>query len=269
MVRKSSRSSSYQRLADDLAQQITTGDLAPGSPLPSERELSDRYKVSATTVRTAIRLLKEAGLVVSHQGRGSFVRLPREKIRRDARDRYNWEKKRAALTEQDRAQWVLQRDAAVDPSQIDFSAEFERLPASAELAARFGIVAGTPMLHRMYRTGGPDEHGAYILSDSWLRVDLIESNPALLDPANEPWPGGTIHQLRTVGIEVARIIDEVTGRPPSPDEARALQLHDVGTAVLEIRKTSIDTTGRVVEIATAVLAGDRTELVYTTDLDPW
>jgi GntR family transcriptional regulator len=78
-----------------------------------------------------------------------------------------------------------------------------------------------------------------------------------------------MHQLRTVGIEVARIIDEVTGRPPSPDEARALQLHDVGTAVLEIRKTSIDTTGRVVEIATAVLAGDRTELVYTTDLDPW
>ncbi|HET6729724.1 MAG TPA: UTRA domain-containing protein, partial [Jiangellaceae bacterium] len=68
---------------------------------------------------------------------------------------------------------------------------------------------------------------------------------------------------------VERIIDEVTGRPPSPDEAQALQLHDVGTAVLEIRKTSIDTTGRVVEIATAVLAGDRTELVYTTDLDPW
>src|SRR5262245_17865101 len=84
-------------------------------------------------------------------------------IRRDARDRYNWEKKRAALSEQDRAQWVLQRDAGVDPSQIDFSAEFERLPASAELAARFGIVAGTPMLHRMYRTGGPDAHGAYIL----------------------------------------------------------------------------------------------------------
>ncbi len=80
--------------------------------------------------------------------------------------------------------------------------------------------------------------------------------------------GGTIHQLRTVGIEVAQIIDEVTARPPSPDEARALGI-EPGISVLVITKTSIDTEGRVVEIASTVLAGDRTELAYTTDLEPW
>jgi len=39
--------------------------------------------------------------------------------------------------------------------------------------------------------------------------------------------------------------------------------------VLAITKTSIDTEGRVVEIANTILAGDRTELVYTTDLERW
>ncbi len=43
------------------------------------------------------------------------------------------------------------------------------------------------------------------MSRSWLVYDLVASNPDLLDPSNEPWPGGTQHQLSTVGIELARI----------------------------------------------------------------
>lgn len=39
--------------------------------------------------------------------------------------------------------------------------------------------------------------------------------------------------------------------------------------MLVITTTSIDTDGRVVEIASTVLAGDRTELAYTTNLEPW
>jgi GntR family transcriptional regulator len=39
-----------------------------------------------------------------------------------------------------------------------------------------------------------------------------------------------------------------------------------GVSLIALRKTSIDTIGRVVEVADVLMAGDRTELVYTTDL---
>ena len=258
----------YQALADELAAQIADGTLPPGSPLPSVPELARQRGMSQTNVRSAFRVLQDAGLVSTYQGRGTFVRVPRRKIRRNATERYNWEKRRAAMSEHERAEWVTEKDAGVERDEIEFSAEFEQIEADPDLAARFRIVAGTPVLHRIYRTGARQEETSLLLNHSYLPLELIAANPELLDPANEPWPGGTIHQLRTVGVEVAQIIDEVTARPPSPDEARALGI-EPGISVLAITKTSMDTEGRVVEIANTILAGDRTELVYTTDLERW
>ncbi|WP_040723141.1 UTRA domain-containing protein, partial [Nocardia veterana] len=99
--------------------------------------------------------------------------------------------------------------------------------------------------------------------------DHVASNPELLDEDREPWPGGTQHQLFTVGIEVATIREEVEARPPTVHEAAELGMPTEGVAVFDIRKTSIDTTGRVVEVADVVLPGDRTQLVYTTNLALW
>jgi GntR family transcriptional regulator len=147
-------------------------------------------------------------------------------------------------------------------------AVYDRVEATPDMAADFKIVAGTPLLHRQYRTASKSDDASVYLNHSYIPVDLIEDNPELLDAGNEPWPGGTLHQLRTVGIEVATIIDEVTARPPTPDEARALDV-EPGTAAIVIRKTSVDTDGQVVEIAETILPGDRTELVYTTNLEPW
>ena len=64
----------YQRIAHDLRTQILSGDLPPGSALPSETELVRRYGSSRGPVRQAINLLRSEGLIDSHQGRGVFVR---------------------------------------------------------------------------------------------------------------------------------------------------------------------------------------------------
>ncbi len=194
--------------------------------------------------------------------------LQRQKIRRHANERYNWEKSRASLSEAERAEWIAEREVGISAADVDFTADYEQIEATPDIAADFKIVAGMPLLRRQYRTGSKTDDTSLFLNRSYIPVDLISDNPDLLDASNEPWPGGTLHQLRTVGIEVAQIVDEVTARPPTPDEARALDVES-GTSVLVIRKTSIDTTGRVVEIAETILAGDRTELVYTTNLEPW
>src|SRR6266446_953920 len=64
----------YRKIADDLRRRIESGELEPGSQLPTELELRDQYdNASRNTVRDAIRWLTTRGLVVTQPGRGTFV----------------------------------------------------------------------------------------------------------------------------------------------------------------------------------------------------
>ncbi|WP_342748259.1 GntR family transcriptional regulator [Nocardia fluminea] len=63
----------YERIADEYARQIHNGSLHPGSALPSQSEMAERYGVSEIVIREAIRLLKSRGLVRTVPRRGSFV----------------------------------------------------------------------------------------------------------------------------------------------------------------------------------------------------
>ncbi len=62
----------YVQLADDLARLIGTGELT--GRLPSERDLASEYGVAYGTVRRAMEVLRERGLVESVHGRGTFVK---------------------------------------------------------------------------------------------------------------------------------------------------------------------------------------------------
>lgn len=63
----------YVDVADDLRRRIALGDLRPGRLLPSEAQLATDHDVSRVTVRRALALLRDAGLVASRQGFGWFV----------------------------------------------------------------------------------------------------------------------------------------------------------------------------------------------------
>src|SRR5690242_13483500 len=77
-----------RRIAEELRMAIESGDLAPGSLLPSERELTERYEISTGTANKVIALLKSTGLVESQVGRGVFVKR-RTQLIRHAHDRYS------------------------------------------------------------------------------------------------------------------------------------------------------------------------------------
>ncbi|HEX9075168.1 MAG TPA: GntR family transcriptional regulator [Anaerolineae bacterium] len=64
----------YAQLAKILRNQVATGVFRPGDQLPSESQLVDRYLVSPMTVRRAINLLADQGVISTAQGRGTFVR---------------------------------------------------------------------------------------------------------------------------------------------------------------------------------------------------
>jgi DNA-binding GntR family transcriptional regulator len=63
----------YLQLAVYLRGAIIVRQLPPGSPLPSEPELTKRYAVSRDTVRRAMQVLREIGLAETRRGVGHFV----------------------------------------------------------------------------------------------------------------------------------------------------------------------------------------------------
>ncbi|MGW2391530.1 GntR family transcriptional regulator [Streptomyces lydicamycinicus] len=66
----------YRQIAADLIAEIERGGLAPGKPLPSEKELTERYGVARNTARSALAVLRDKGLIYTVTGRGSYVTEP-------------------------------------------------------------------------------------------------------------------------------------------------------------------------------------------------
>jgi DNA-binding GntR family transcriptional regulator len=66
---------SYVQVAQDVERRITEGEIT--RKLPSERGFAEEYGVAYTTVRHAMALLRERGIIVTVHGRGTFV-TPRE-----------------------------------------------------------------------------------------------------------------------------------------------------------------------------------------------
>jgi GntR family transcriptional regulator len=260
----------YQQLVDELRDKITSGALPPGAPLPSEAELGKVFDLSRTSVRSAIRVLREMGLVRSAKGSGSFVREPRRPVVRRVPERYQWEKDRVGLPEYERrADGASERDTGLTFERFVFQAHFDSIEAPADLARIFGVPDGTTLLRRRYRTADRDVESPLGIGASYLVHDVVSANPDLLDATKEPWPGGTQHQLSTIGVELDRIVDELTTRPPTPEEAEVLGIDTQGTSVFMLRKISIDTNDNVVEVADVVMPGDTTKLIYTAKLDRW
>jgi GntR family transcriptional regulator len=65
------REHAYVQVASDVARRIKAGDIA--RKLPAERALAEEYGVAYVTVRHAMQVLREQGLIVTIHGRGTFV----------------------------------------------------------------------------------------------------------------------------------------------------------------------------------------------------
>jgi len=62
----------YMQVADDVERRINDHEIT--AKLPAERELAEEYGVAYTTVRRAMEILRERGLIITRHGRGTFVK---------------------------------------------------------------------------------------------------------------------------------------------------------------------------------------------------
>jgi DNA-binding GntR family transcriptional regulator len=64
----------YQQLSSRLRTAIEAGDYRPGEQLPSHQRLADTYGVAIGTVKRALGVLREQGLITTRHGMGSYIR---------------------------------------------------------------------------------------------------------------------------------------------------------------------------------------------------
>lgn len=63
----------YVQIMEQIRQMVAAGTLKPGDQLPTVRQMATELRVNFNTVARAYRLLDEAGLISTQQGRGTYI----------------------------------------------------------------------------------------------------------------------------------------------------------------------------------------------------
>lgn len=66
----------YEQIARHITQLVADGTMAPGERIPSGRFLAEDWEVGYSTVQHAMNVLVERGVIVTSQGKGTFVAEP-------------------------------------------------------------------------------------------------------------------------------------------------------------------------------------------------
>jgi len=240
----------YQLLADLLREEISAGVKYPaGSVFPTRAELQRDYGQGETTVVDALRILRGEGLIRTKQGARTTVRrVP--VIDRNAANRFR-------IREQGNARGAFDAELAAMGLTPGTETEVSTGPAPDDVAAALGLAPGELVLirsRRMYADGVPVQ-----LAVSWLPHELVAGSRI---EQVDTGPGGTYSRLAELGHGPAVFTETVSMRLPADAETSFLGLDSEQRAYL-IRRTAMDSDGRVVEVIDTVMAADQFRLVYS------
>jgi GntR family transcriptional regulator len=208
-----------KQLADELRELMAAEELTAGEKLPSERELSDRYRVAPQTVRQAVAILKNEGLVIGHAGRGVFVRTQGPLIRLGP-ERFSRAKRTTGKSAQQ-----LEAEAMGRTFRQEIL-ELAEVPAPEHVAAHLGINEGDPVFKRYRREYVGDDPNQ--VAASYYRPELVAGTAIV---SSSTGPGGSYARLEEAGYPLTDFYEEFSARMPTPDEVRLLRL-PAGTPVM-------------------------------------
>ncbi len=208
--------------------------LGPGDPVPTERDLAERFATSRTTVRKAIAELVADGRLVHTQGSGTFVAQPK--------------------LMQVRQLTSFSQDLTSEgwrPGSIVL--DIADVPADAELAARLQVPEGHPV-HRVERLR--------TAADQPIAHEVAHLPGSLPGLAEELARHGSLYAAlrESYGVELAVVEDTVETAVADPQQAALLGC-DTGQPMLLIHRTGLDVDGNLVEWTRSVFRGDRFRFV--------
>ena len=222
-----SRTIRYQQIADDLRGRIAA--LGGGRLLPSESDLSAEFHVSRVTVRRALELLRDEGLVESRQGFGWIV---------------SGEPLRQQLSELVTIEGELEAKG-VEPSRKILEFAFE--PASKRVRA----ILGTDQVLRVRRLNLADGNPFAVVT-VWCPAELGQH---LSRRAVEHRP---FYEL--LGVRLRGATQTIGADAAAPEVAELLHV-PAGSPVLRCQRITTDTNGRPVLMSEHLFPAHRTEFV--------
>ena len=246
----------YLRVLEDLRSRIRSGLLEPGARVPSRNAIIAKYGVGETAAKHALAVLVTEGLIEARPGSGCYVRKAPA----------------AGFLDHDRPQFpgspfgVL--DSAPSPARaaqpgppgrrLTWEHQTEQVPAPVRVATRLGLRPGAPAVRTTYLSRA-DGHPVQ-LAVSHEPAELTAGTAVAL-PEQGPLAGrGVAERMRSVGIDVDDVVEEVSVRPALRSEAAVLAAA-AGALVLVVERTHY-AAGRAVETAEVVVPADRFRLRY-------
>lgn len=222
----------YRALADALRLAVVDGRIAPGTRLPSERELTGALRVSRTTVTRAYDLLREAGYLTSRRGSGSLAALPAGTHRRGT----------GGLFPADVADGVLDLTCAATRAPAGVVEAYERAVRAlpAYLAGAGYLTYGVPELRELiaarYTERGLPTSADDVLVTSGAVAGVNVVVRALLRPGDrvlveDPSYPNTLDLLRAAGARLRPVAVDPGGWDV-PEAARAVDTTGARAAVL-------------------------------------
>ena len=246
MPRKPGEPHKYREIADDLRRRINASEFE-GGKLDSERNLREQYDVSQMTIRQALGVLRDEGLLESRVGSGWFVAEWRPIVRNAL--------KRLSATQwgEGRSMW----DVDIDDRILEaVDVQTETLPAPSDVARALDLEEGTLVCKRNRRYVVDGE--IVMRATSYIPEDLARGTRITQIDAG---PGGTYARLREAGHGPVQFREQLRCRLATPAEIDDLHLA-AGAPVVEQHRSAMRSGGRVVEINRMVLDASRFLLVY-------
>lgn len=231
----------YQHIAEDLRSKIRSGELATGDKLPTESELREQHAAARATVRQALSVLINEGLIESVRPSGHFVRGD---VRLRYRPQQEW-RPHPMSPEMDRFMTDLHQ-AGRKPSQ---TISVEIINPSAEVAERLEIKQSDLVVVR--RRVRCLDNRPWNINDSHYPFELVKGSE-IMDPTDVP--RGTNQVMTDLGYDQVRAIDEIEVRMPLPDEAARLDLSP-GTPIAMHRVTGYTADNKAVRCTINILPG--------------
>jgi GntR family transcriptional regulator len=245
----------YRRIAEELLQQIESGELAPGRQLPTELELREQYgNVSRNTVRDAIKWLTNRGLITTQPGRGTFVV---EKI-----DPFVTTLSASPATGLGGGEGASLLSEAASRQREAHSSEprVEMQRADEAMAAELGMPEGSLVILRHQRRFVDNK--PWSLQTTYYPKHFADEGAGRLIEATDIDEGTVPYLAQTLGIEQAGYRDTISIRRADANETSFFDLPPDGrVAVAEITRTGFDQNGQPFRITVTVFPADRNKFV--------
>lgn len=240
------------KIADRIRRDIASGKAPPGSALPSEEGLVAQFGASRGTIRRALQVLVNEGLVGSRQGQGYYIRQF---------ERLDWAPglfehilHRRDGPEAGADAWAADVVAQDRQPRQDVDVSTARPPDA--VAQRLRLDPETDIVVVRKRIRYVDDV-PYQIADSYYPHDVAAGSP-IMTPGDITVPGGL---MAAAGHQQTRFRDEITVRMPTPSEVVRLELA-TGTPVAEHVRTGYNHADRPVRVIITIVPGDRHRIIY-------